>query len=98
MDTSASRRRSSSGRRTSAILLRVAAAVALLAAAVLIAVPVGVVSDSQCGSVPEATFSRFKVCSDAGRPRFLVSIALTCVAIVVLAVSWKASRRKHDVA
>jgi hypothetical protein len=69
------------------MLLHVAAAVALLAAVVVFAVPVGLVSDSECGSVPQAAFSHFQLCSDAGRPRLYTSTALACAAVVLAVVS-----------
>lgn len=69
------------------VLLRVSAAVAFLAAVVAFAVPVGLVSDTQCGSLPQAAFNDFRVCSDAGRPRLYTSIALACVAAVLGLVS-----------
>jgi len=69
------------------VLLGVAAGVAFVAAVVAFAVPVGLVSDTQCGSLPQAAFNHFRVCSDAGRPRFYASIALACTAVVLGVVS-----------
>jgi hypothetical protein len=79
--------RSTTRRPVTVRLLQVAAAVALLAAVAAFAVPVGLVSDTQCGSVPQAAFNHFRVCSDAGRPRLYAAIALACAAVVLGVVS-----------
>jgi hypothetical protein len=79
--------RSTRRRPVAVMLLRVAAVGALLAAVVVFAVPVGLVSDTQCGSVPQAAFNHFRVCSDAGRPRLYTSLAFACTAVVLGVVS-----------
>jgi len=95
--TSPPNERSTKRRSVTVVLLRVVAVVAFLAAVVAFAVPVGIVSDSECGSVPQAAFSHFEVCSNAGRPRLYTSIAFACAGVALGVVSLFVRRRPRAV-
>src|SRR5215218_4467795 len=82
-------------RRPIRIVLAVVAVAALAGAVAILAIPVGVIADSDCGWPIQAALRNeiSDVCNPPGQARVALAVVLLIVAVASTWTSWRLSRR-----